>query len=215
MARRTEADRTNDRLKSLKGEISHWVGGHYLKSGATHEFLLNWRTEQVYKNENYKKLQQWAKREVTEFFDLMMRKVETSLAWTHVLNGQRVLGRTKLTGDNARLVSEEHDALIAAGKVGSAFCYAYRKPEGKLMFLPFREEDRQKELESGRLTKEDLGLVYDHRTLFMPVGWHPNGQACLTLTCPVHIVDDMVVCVVTPFDPQLIPPTKDQVNETR
>ena len=189
--KRTEFDRSYDKAKSLKGEIASWVIRHFARHGATFEKLLDWRQERIYDSKAWKTMQQWARTSVNDYFDFVFAQVDQLLISTSVFQGKR-----RMHGDpalnEARLVYEEEKALEAEGKATGCWCYAFcdTRNGNRLILVPYRAEDRAKELESGRLTQADLDDLWKREVIQLTRGNVLNGKPCLTMAVQVIVKDD-------------------------
>lgn len=188
--KRTDMDRSYDRLKSLNGEIDHWIK-HYARYGATFEFFLKWRDERIYGTEAWAKMQQWARTAVNHYFDYVFKTVDQYLVSTSVFKGQRLMhGHPAL--EAAREVYEENKLLEEQGKAAGCWCYAFCDTNNgnRLLLIPYREEDRAKEIASGRLTEEIIKSLYDPGIISLQRGNKLNGSPCLTLRVMVPVTND-------------------------
>lgn len=190
--RRTEADRNYDTVKSIKSEILYWVGRSAFKCGWSFEKVMEWREKNIFSHPRYKKLTRADVAELSAVFDVILEQLQAKLFWTHVLDGKRVLTHDPVTKDRAIEVYEQGVALEQAGKAASAYCYAFKLPDDRLMLVPFREDDREKELESGRITEHELNLIYDQKTVVLPVAHLPNGKPSLSTVQYLTVEDGFV-----------------------
>ena len=192
--KRTDVDRALERVKSLCGEIVYWIESYHGRSGTSFEKLLQWRQERIFDNPNYNKLQQWAKERISHCFDNALKTVSNRLIWTHVVDGERMLYTDPRLHDRAREVNEQMQALKDQGKANSAYCYAFCDTENnnRLILIPYREEDQQKEIESGRLSADDLNRPYHHKVVFLRSAHQPNGRNALAVTVAVEVNGNQV-----------------------
>jgi len=188
---KSKVQRIQERVNAMKGDLRYWIGDYALKAGWTFERILEHRSHH-WENPHWAKFPQWAKEQFSTSFDMYLSKVEHQLVWTHVLDGERVCCDDKRTQGRAREICEQMDALKAEGKANSAFCYAY-SVSGRLVLLPFREDDRILELESGRLTDFDIQSVITVGSTFLPKSSRGNGTTYLQTTIPVQVEGNKVV----------------------
>lgn len=190
--RRTELDRTLDTVKSMREEIQSWIGRQAVQGAWTFERILEWRGRHIYGHERWNKLPRWAQTEVNTHFEIRLDDLQNKLIWTHVLDGKRVHCYALETFDRARDIYEQNEALKAARKAHSASCYAFCLPDRRLMFVPFGEWERQKEMESGRLVQSDLDTIHRPHTIQLYAHHRPNGKVGLAKMCFVPVKDGRV-----------------------
>lgn len=184
---------TSDIVASLNNDIEFWVSRTAAKNGWTFERVLDWKTRNILKNATYQKLPRWAKEKIDTAFNIYYNILESTLIWTHVLDGKRIIYSDPAADNRAKDIHDQNVELSKQGKANSAFCHAFALPDSRLILVPFRDEDRKLEIESGRLTEEDIGLITNHKTVHLPRGNVMNGTAILTCRVSVNFKDGKVI----------------------
>jgi hypothetical protein len=110
----------------------------------------------IFNHPNYAKLLRWAKEQLEVVFNMVITRMEREHHyWTHVVDGVRMSCDDPRTEGRAKEISETCSEL-------SGFCY-WLKLDGMSVFVPYSEEQRAKDIESGRLTGETLEALMSVR----------------------------------------------------
>jgi hypothetical protein len=134
---------------------------------------LDWRKEHVFGHVRWKLLPRWAHERVNTIFGLIIEDHQQhKIFWTHVLDGKRYLSHDKALDQRHGDIHEQETAL---DDHFSAHCYAYLLPDRRIVFIPWTQEERDKEIASGRLTQEDVQAAIHHTATPLTVGHQSNG----------------------------------------
>lgn len=178
--------RYNQRRKivdSIVGDIVYWIGSHAHQVAYTAERITDHLLTRVYDNPGYKKITERDRGEIEGAWKLVRNQHENKLFWTHVLDGRRVVTHdTCLEGRYQELDTSE-----------SYHCYLFGliRPgqERVLVYIPYRQEDRDREIASGRLTEADIsdvinGLRNGNKVDLIVPGHRLNGSGCRYIVNP-------------------------------
>lgn len=169
--RRTDTDRNRDAVRGITSDIRYWIGKQAYLDAWTLERCLKWRERNVFTHSRWGKFPQWAITEVYTAFNIYIQQLEDKLAWTHVLDGKRVFSHSPETVDRV------HDIYQQNLEWGSCYCHARQLHNGAIMFVPYRDTDREKEVASGRLPVDFQTIAYTTTPLF--ITHKPNGTPVL------------------------------------
>lgn len=172
--------------QNLWRDFYYYAKPHY---GFTLEALLDIRKRRFYDSEVWKKIRQSDRDILHDRYTQFLADLEQQLCCTYVWDGVRYLagyGPEKTV--SARLIYEYGKEQEAAGLPSGCFCYAFALPEGesfRLLFLPYREADRDGEIQAGRLRVADIGNM---SKIFMPKQNLRSGSQVITACQPLTVI---------------------------
>jgi hypothetical protein len=174
-------------VESITGDIAYWIGKMAHEMAYTAERITQYRLD-IFNRVGYDKITERDRGEIDGVYKYVHGQHEQKLFWTHILDGQRVI-----TGDE-KLDGRHHELDTST----SYHCYLFglTRPgaERVLIFVPFRQADRDQEIASGRLSEQDVSDVINGRRngnqvdLIVP-GHLLNGAVCRYV---VHPRKDMI-----------------------
>lgn len=145
------AELINKTIRGICDEtIDHFLALVAHRHCWTLERILQMRNDSIYNHVRYSRLPNWAKERITGYWEAVYKRHDRKLVWTHVIRGHRLPYNDPSITETPREISE--------AETYSDFAYL-AKINGRLVAIPFREESRLRDINSGILTQNDIDTI--------------------------------------------------------
>lgn len=156
-------DKADSLIRSYLSRVQNCVYKDSYKYAYTHQKIMNLKNDFIYNDSQYKTLPDWAGK-VFFFAESQMFHVwQSKHIWTHLYQNERINCHNKKITDYSLI-----DCDL------SYHCYGFYIND-KVVYLPINEDDRQKEIQSGRINQETVDLISkNHRGEISCVSYEDN-----------------------------------------